>query len=175
MVMRHAYSLLSMGLIPRSLLRFISLPRMEGLQTPQNLLRGTLLAILLITGCATGKNMPSSGWLKMNEETKMTQSQIRKAELAAKKGDISSAEKLYQHYIFSSDDANLEKSDFWLKWLADYGVPYAEFNYGKSLIDEHRKIKEGIRWMLKAKKSGYHAGDDLLNKYKNEGLIKGSS
>jgi len=133
-----------------------------------------VVTLLVHAGCASQKPAASSGWVDMSGGDAMTSAQIREAKEAAKAGSISAGERLYRFYTFAGDEANVQRSNVWLKWLAERGVPYAEFNFGKGLIDDGKDPQEGLAWMMKAKRHGYSAGDKLLQQYQREyGAIGG--
>lgn len=125
-------------------------------------------AMLVHPGCVSPKVSTSPGWVHMSGEKALTPSQIREAEMAARAGDVSAGERLYRHYTFAGEQANTTKGNYWLKWLAERGVPYAAFNYGKAMIDEGKDPQQGLAWMIQAKTDGYSAGDELLRRYLSE-------
>jgi len=127
--------------------------------------------ITINAGCSTQRAPYSADWTPMNSFAHMTPSQVKETTRLAHAGDVTAAEKLYMHYTFEGDNADLSKSRFWLEWLANREVPFAEFNYGKNLIDEAKgaqQAKRGLMWMQKAKRHGYGGGDDLIDAYEKE-------
>ncbi len=126
---------------------------------------------LINVGCSTQRAPYSAEWTPMNSFAHMSPSQVKQTTRLARAGDVTAAEKLYMHYTFEGDNAGLSKSRFWLEWLANRGIPFAEFNYGKNLIDEAKgaqQAKRGLMWMQKAKRHGYVGGDDLIDTYEKE-------
>lgn len=122
--------------------------------------------VLLVVGCETRQVSAPSSWHNLNGEPTLSKLEISKLTIDAKTGNsIPSAEKLYRYYTFSGSNANVSKSHFWLTWLADRGVPYAQFNLGKELIDDRKSTQEGLNLMQKAHEGGYSAGDKLFKKY----------
>jgi hypothetical protein len=117
-------------------------------------------------GCVS--KIGSSGKLANIDTEDLPKSKIVALTESANRGDVSAAEALYKYYYFSQSGSNLKKGFVWLKWLAHHGVAYAEFNYGKILVDEAKskdRIVEGLIWMLKGKKDGAVNVEFLLDRY----------
>ncbi|HXB58540.1 MAG TPA: hypothetical protein VNU95_03200 [Candidatus Acidoferrales bacterium] len=82
----------------------------------------------ICTGCHTAKPVYST-----NASTILTQQEIYQFEMRAQKGDADAAFKLYEYYIFNTNDRDL--SIKWLAIAATNGSASAQYDFGMDYSD----------------------------------------